>query len=216
VLRGYLRASADTAFGRAHGLADVRTPEQFARRVPPRDYDELRPWVERAARGEPNVLTADPVRRLVPTGGSTAGRKLVPYTAGMQAELNRAIGPWVFDLYRRHPGVARGPAYWSVTPAADEPAATPLGRDSDAAADTPAAVPVGFDDDADYLGGWRRHAVVAAMAVPAGLRTIPSVAAWRYVTLLLLCGGGTWRSSRSGTRRSSSYCWTRWPATGTG
>jgi hypothetical protein len=196
ILRRYLRQNADTAFGQAHGLANVRTPEQFARRVPPRDYDGVRPWVERVRAGEPNVLTAEPVRRLVPTGGSTAGPKLVPYTAGMQAELNRAVGPWMVDLFRRHPGAARGPAYWSVTPAAGDAAAVddaPTAVDAAATCGAAAAaaaggagVRVGFDDDADYLGGWQRHLIAAAMAVPAGLREVRSADAWRYATLLLL------------------------------
>jgi GH3 auxin-responsive promoter len=107
VLAQLLRRNARTAYGRDHGFDSIRSPEQFARRVPPCDYDAIAPWVERIRRGEPNVLTAEPVRRLVPTSGSTAARKLIPYTASMQAELNRAIGPWIFDLYSRHPGAAR-------------------------------------------------------------------------------------------------------------
>jgi hypothetical protein len=176
VLRDLLRRNASTAYGREHGFADIRNVEQFARRVPPCEYDALHPWVERIRTGEQNVLTAAPVRRLVPTSGSTAARKLIPYTASMQSELNRAIGPWIFDLYRRHPGAARGPAYWSVTPVAQQ-AEAPT-KDS--------AVPIGFDDDADYLGGWRKGLVSAAMAVPPPVASITSIDDWRYVTLLHL------------------------------
>src|SRR4051812_17245979 len=75
ILRHYLVRNANTEFGRQHGLADIRTPEQFARRVPMRTYDEFSPWIERIRRGERDVLTAEPARRLVPTSGSTAARK---------------------------------------------------------------------------------------------------------------------------------------------
>lgn len=176
ILLRFLRENADTAYGREHGLADIRTHEQFARRVPPRSYEELLPWIERIRRGEPRVLTAEPVDRLVPTGGSTAARKLIPYTASFQRELNRAIGPWIFDLHRRHPGALRGPAYWSVTPVAQDAATI----------DNDSIVPVGFDDDADYLGGWQRRVISAAMAVPSVVRTITSIDDWRFVTLLQL------------------------------
>ncbi|MDB5330832.1 MAG: auxin-responsive-like protein [Phycisphaerales bacterium] len=175
ILRSYLRTNAGTAFGREHGFADLRTPEQFARRVPARDYDEFNPWIERIRRGEHGVLTAAPVQRLVPTGGSTAPRKLIPYTRAMQRELNCAIGPWIFDLFCKHPRAALGPSYWSISPLAGEDS----GREV-------SAVPVGFDDDAAQLGGWRRHAVTAVMAVRGELRNITSVDVWRYVTLLLL------------------------------
>ena len=174
VLRDLLRRNGSTAYGREHGFADIRNAEQFARRVPPCEYDALHPWVERVRSGEQNVLTAEPVRRLVPTSGSTAARKLIPYTGSMQSELNRAIGPWIFDLYRRHPRATRGPAYWSVTPVVKQ--ATPEAS----------AVPIGFDDDVEYLGGWRKRLVAAAMAVPPDVASITSIDDWRYVTLLHL------------------------------
>src|SRR5258708_6914565 len=68
ILRDYLCRNAGTAFGREHGFADLRTSEQFARRVPARDYEEFHPWIERIRGGEDGVLTAEPVQRLVPTG----------------------------------------------------------------------------------------------------------------------------------------------------
>jgi hypothetical protein len=176
ILRRFLRANAQTAFGREHGFSDIRTPEQFSQRVPPRDYDDFRPWIDRIQRGEANVLTTQPVRRLIPTSGSTAARKLIPYTASMQRQLNRAIGPWIFDLYRRHPQALLGPSYWSISPLAED---TPAPAQA-------SAVPIGFDDDAAYLGGWREWAINAAMAVPSQLKTLGSISLWRYLTLLLL------------------------------
>jgi hypothetical protein len=176
LLREYLVTNADTAFGREHRFAELRTPEQFARRVPIRDYDEFRPWIDRVRRGEPRVLTAQPVRRLVPTSGSSAARKLIPYTTGMHRQIDRAVAPWIVELYRRHPRALLGPAYWSVSPLADSPTAD---RE-------PSAVPIGFDDDSEYLGGLGKQIVAAAMAAPPELRTIPDIDLWRYATLLTL------------------------------
>jgi len=176
ILRRFIRHNSGTAFGREHGLADIRTSEQFARRVPVRSYDELRPWIDRIRRGEPQVLTSEPVRRLVPTSGSTAARKLIPYTASMHGQLNRAVGPWIFDLYQRQPRALLGPSYWSISPLSQSK--------SEVAEDS--VVPIGFDDDAAYLGLWRKHIVDAVMAVPAELKTITAIEDWRYVTVLLL------------------------------
>jgi len=138
-LRGLLRENKDTAFGRGHAFSDIRSHRQFCARVPIRDYDQLAPWIARIRAGEQRVLSAEPVTRLVPTGGSTAGRKLIPYTVGMQRELNRAIGPWIFDMYRSEPAAMLGPSYWSVTPLAD----------TSADVSEPSAVPIGFDADSD-------------------------------------------------------------------
>jgi hypothetical protein len=59
VLRALLDANAGTAFGRDHGFARMRTPAEYARRVPIRDYEALRPYLRRLLHGEPGVLTAE-------------------------------------------------------------------------------------------------------------------------------------------------------------
>src|SRR5947207_2019874 len=97
-LRGYLQRNQSTAFGQEHGFGDINNYEQFARRVPLADYDSLQRWIERIVTGEPKVLCWEPVTHLIPTSGTTGGRKLIPFTAGLQREFNAAIGPWLFDL----------------------------------------------------------------------------------------------------------------------
>ena len=171
VLRRLLARNADSAYGRAHGCAKIRSYEQFRARVPIVDYDDLAPWIARIVRGEKSVLTRAPVTRLVPTSGSTGGRKLIPYTASFQRELNRAIGPWMVDLCRQHPSVPLGPAYWSISPALP-------------AANEPSAVPIGFEDDSAYLGGVQRRLAESTFAAPSALRL---VSVWHpsFFTLLL-------------------------------
>jgi GH3 auxin-responsive promoter len=175
ILRRYLRRAGDTAFGREHGFSQIADYDGFQRRVPIRNYDEFLPWIARIRRGEQRVLTADPVRRLVPTSGSTAARKLIPYTDESHREFNRAIGPWIADLFGRTPGAMAGPAYWSITPAMP-------GRPDDAES----AVPIGFAEDSEYLGRWSKRLVDAALAAPGEIHGIGSMAALRYVTLLML------------------------------
>ena len=173
ILRRLIATNRDGAFGQAHGFKTIRSYEEFRERVPVMDHDALEPWVARVKRGETAVLTREPVTRLLPTSGSTGGRKLIPFTATFQRELNAAIGPWMLDLAREHPSLARGPAYWSVSPAIETPR-----EDS--------AVPIGFDDDSAYLGGLRKRFVEIALAVPSALRLVRDVDASRYLTLLCL------------------------------
>jgi len=177
VLCALLRKNANTAFGREHGLLGARSAREFAQKVPIRTYDQLQPWIDRIRRGETQVLTGDAVRRLVPTSGSTTARKLIPYSSAMHRQLNRAIGPWIFNLYRRHPRALAGVSYWSISPVAPEP------FQSD---DQSSCVPIGFEDDTEYLGGLRKVFVNVTMAVPPEVRQIQSMEDWRYVTALLL------------------------------
>ena len=174
LLQTYLDQNAQTAFGQAHGFNSIRSYENFTKRVPLMDYEDLDPWVERIRRGEANVLTRESVTRLVPTSGSTGARKLIPFTAGLQREFNAAIGAWLIDLLRQSPGIGSGPAYWSVTPVMGS------ARPEDS------AVPIGFDADTAYLGGSRQRLANNVMAVPDELRLVKDMEVFRYVTLLCL------------------------------
>ena len=170
----YVRDNQGSAFGIAHGLADIRSPEDYQRQVPLADYDDHLPWINRIKDGEQNILTTAPVTRLVPTSGSSQARKLIPYTANLQREFNCAIGPWIVDLFRQQPKLMLGSAYWSISP------------NFQPNEEFNSRVPIGFDEDSAYLGGVRKRLVDSVMAVPGWVRHIESIEAFRYITMLLL------------------------------
>jgi hypothetical protein len=173
VLHRILRANANTAFGRDHAFSGIRTAREYQERVPLSSYEDYLPALARIRAGEPNILTASPVRRLAVTSGSSSAVKLVPYTACLQREFSAAIGPWVHDLFRSDPDLMAGPAFWSVTPALTPP-------------DIESAVPVGFDEDTDYLGGFWKPFVDAALAVPGAVSRIRNTGEFQRATLLHL------------------------------
>lgn len=176
LLRRFLEANADTAYGRAHGYDRVRTVADFQRRVPIVDYDALSPWVDRAVAGEARVLSADPIVAFEPSSGSSGHRKLVPYTKTLLAEFGAATSPWLFLLHARRPELVGATSYWSVSPAAREPEVTPGG------------VRIGFASDAEYFGPIARRYVEAWMAVPGSVARIPGLDAWRRETARYLLG----------------------------
>lgn len=170
-LQRILEAAHGSAFYREHRLDRASSPARFAEIVPARSWEELSPWVDRAARGEHDALTRSPLSRFEPTSGSTSGRKLVPSTALGRFELNEAVCAWVIDTYRRDPLLIGGPSYWSISPS------LPAER-------TPGGLPVGFDDDAGYLGGIHERLVRRALvSVPRGLS---GEAFWRATARALL------------------------------
>ncbi len=173
-LHSLLKRNANTAFGKANAFHQIDSYKEFSRRVPLSDYAALEPWLARVRQGEENILTREPVTRLVPTSGSTGARKLIPFTAGLQREFNAAIGPWLVDLTRQSPGLIGGRAYWSITPAmAEQPAQE-------------CAVAIGFEADTAYLGHGRRGLVESVMAVPSSVARAKSLETFRYETLLCL------------------------------
>jgi hypothetical protein len=123
VLRAILAANTSTVFGRAHGFATLATPAEYARRVPIRDYEALRPWVERAAAGEAGVLTAQTPFMFTATSGTTGEPKLIPVTAGWTRTMAALMRLWTFHALGDHPTLLDrriltmvGPAVEGVTP----------------------------------------------------------------------------------------------------
>lgn len=174
ILGRILHGAAESAYGREHGFASIRSPREYAARVPLVDYDSLAPWIERIAAGEERVLTNAPVRFVEPSGGSSGKSKLVPYTAPLLAEFSAATMAWMHDLLASRPALRRGRAYWSITPPVARPASTSGG------------VPVGMQHDSDYFPAPLRALLQRALAVPPVVSRAPDVPTCRYVTLRAL------------------------------
>ena len=173
-LSGYLHANRDTEYGRRLGFAALASPAEYQRAVPLTTFEDYATVIDRIGRGETDVLTADPVRMFELSSGSTSASKMIPYTATLKAEFQRAIAPWIFDLYSRQAALCRGPSYWSITPVTE-------GRRT-----SPGGLPIGFEEDSAYLGAWAQGLVDAALAVPNSVKYLRDLGAFRYVTLLFL------------------------------
>ena len=73
-------ALSKTAFGREHGITPRISAAEFRRLVPMRDYEGLRPWVERILAGTHDVLWPGKPLYLAKTSGTTSGVKYIPIT----------------------------------------------------------------------------------------------------------------------------------------
>ena len=174
LLSHYLRANANTEYGRLLQFASIASPNQFQKQVPLTTYDDYLKYIERIGEGQPSILTADPVRMFELSSGSTAASKLIPYTHNLKAEFQRGIAPWIYNLYTNNPDLQRGPAYWSITPLVDGKRFSSGG------------IPIGFESDSAYLGLFGKLLVDSVMAVPNTVKNISDVDSFRYVTLLHL------------------------------
>jgi hypothetical protein len=128
-LRALLDRNARTVFGREHGFAAIRTPGEYARAVPLRDYEGFRPYVRRIVAGEPAVLTAEPVAAFAATSGTTGEPKLAPVTASWLSGMAGLVRLWMLRALRDHPTLLDRSALTIVSPAIEgySPAGLPLG-----------------------------------------------------------------------------------------
>jgi hypothetical protein len=67
-----------TAFGADHNFAGIKTYEDFKKNVPVRDYEDLKPYIEKILKGEQDVLWPGKPLYLAKTSGTTSGVKYIP------------------------------------------------------------------------------------------------------------------------------------------
>ena len=77
-LRMLVEKARHTAFGRDHDFGAIRGYADFSVRVPIRDYEELKPYIERIKSGENDVLWPGKPRFFAKTSGTTSGAKYIP------------------------------------------------------------------------------------------------------------------------------------------
>jgi hypothetical protein len=82
--------AGDTAFGTDHHFDAIKNYEDFKKYVPVRDYEELRPYIERVVNGEENVMWPGKPAYLAKTSGTTSGVKYIPISKESMPEHIKA------------------------------------------------------------------------------------------------------------------------------
>ncbi len=80
VFQKLVKKGSRTAFGREHGFDKIGSYDAFRAQVPLRDYEALRPWIERIKLGERDVLWPGLPKYFAKTSGTTSGVKYIPLT----------------------------------------------------------------------------------------------------------------------------------------
>ena len=73
-----IQEAKKTQFGIDHHFDTIKSFEDFSKQVPIRDYEELKPYVDRVVKGEPNVLWKGKPLYFAKTSGTTSGAKYIP------------------------------------------------------------------------------------------------------------------------------------------
>ncbi len=78
--RWLISHAKETAFGKDHNFESISTPQDFAEKVPVRDYEELKPYIDKAVQGEKDILWPGKPLYFAKTSGTTSGAKYIPLT----------------------------------------------------------------------------------------------------------------------------------------
>jgi hypothetical protein len=85
-----IKTGIKTAFGQDHQFEKIKTYEDFKKHVPIRDYEALKPYIDRVVAGEENVLWPGKPAYLAKTSGTTSGVKYIPISKESMPEHIRA------------------------------------------------------------------------------------------------------------------------------
>jgi len=91
VFQNLISEATDTEFGKDHDFKNINSHEYFVKHVPVRDYEALKPYVEKVVAGEENILWKGKPIYFAKTSGTTSGSKYIPITKeSMPAHVDAA------------------------------------------------------------------------------------------------------------------------------
>jgi hypothetical protein len=80
VFRSLLQNGMRTEFGKDHHFDRITTHQSFAKNVPIRDYEDLKPYIDKVVLGEADILWPGKPLYFAKTSGTTSGVKYIPIT----------------------------------------------------------------------------------------------------------------------------------------
>lgn len=80
VFKELLAKAKETEFGKDHNFGSIQTYADYAVKVPVRDYEGLKQYVEKVVHGEADVLWPGKPLYFAKTSGTTSGAKYIPLT----------------------------------------------------------------------------------------------------------------------------------------
>ena len=80
VLQKLIKEAKQTQFGIDHHFDQIKNEKDFANQVPVRDYEALKPYVDKVVQGQENILWKGKPLYFAKTSGTTSGAKYIPLT----------------------------------------------------------------------------------------------------------------------------------------
>ena len=80
VFKELIESAKNTAFGKDHLFSEIKNHTDFVKKVPVRDYEDLKPYVDKMVAGEKDVLWPGKPLYYAKTSGTTSGAKYIPLT----------------------------------------------------------------------------------------------------------------------------------------
>ena len=91
IFQQLIKAASQTEFGKEHEFGTIKSHEDFVKKVPVRDYEQFKTYIEKVKSGKHNVLWKGLPIYFAKTSGTTSGVKYIPITkASIPNHINTA------------------------------------------------------------------------------------------------------------------------------
>ena len=98
--RKLIDTAKDTEWGKKFGYSSIKTPEQFAKKVPLQDYNSVKPYIERIRRGKQNILWPTETKWFAKSSGTTSDKsKFIPVSKESLEECHFKCGKDMLAIY---------------------------------------------------------------------------------------------------------------------
>ncbi len=75
-----IQQASETEFGKDHNFSQIKSHQDFVKKVPVRDYEGLKTYVDKVVKGETDILWKGKPLYFAKTSGTTSGAKYIPLT----------------------------------------------------------------------------------------------------------------------------------------
>lgn len=86
-----VKTAEKTLFGRERNFEEIKSIDDYQKRVSIADYEDLKPYIEKVKKGQRNILWTDTPEYFAKTSGTTSGSKYIPISKeGMPYQIKGA------------------------------------------------------------------------------------------------------------------------------
>lgn len=95
-----LDMAKDTEWGSRHGYRDIHSVDEFRKRVPVQEYEDLKPYIDRVRKGEQNVIWPSDINWFAKSSGTTNDKsKFIPVSEESLNDCHYKGGKDMLTLY---------------------------------------------------------------------------------------------------------------------
>ena len=170
-LKTCLSENKQSEYGTKYSFDTIDSVSKYQQNVPLCTYEDIEPYLHKIVQGAKDVLFADLPVAFERTGGSTGGKKLIPYTKKSFEDFQKAILPWFMNTAQTY-GLSGKNMYLAISPALTKEETSTAG------------VRIGVRDE-EYLGEAFFDAE-DSVVVPDWVGELQDVAIWQICTLYWL------------------------------